>query len=148
MCIRDRSSFFGSMDGASKFVRGDAIAGLLMTAINVVVGFIIGVAQNGMDLADAASTYTILTVGDGLASQIPALLMSTAAGVVVTRSSSSGTLPEALLRQLGRSSNALYATAGLLFGAGLLPGMPVVPFLALAGLIGCCLLYTSDAADE
>jgi flagellar biosynthesis protein FlhA len=134
--VESEADFFGAMDGASKFVRGDAIAGLLMTAINVVVGFIIGVAQNGMDLADAASTYTILTVGDGLASQIPALLMSTAAGVVVTRSSSAGTLPDALLRQLGRSSNALYATAGILFGAGLLPGMPLLPFFALAGLIG------------
>jgi flagellar biosynthesis protein FlhA len=133
--VEQEADFFGAMDGASKFVRGDAIAGLLMTAINVIVGFIVGVAQNDMSLGDAASTYTLLTVGDGLASQIPALLMSTAAGVVVTRSSSTGGLSETLIKQLGRSSHALYGTAGLLGVAGLLPGMPLIPFAILAGLL-------------
>ncbi|MFK7988942.1 MAG: flagellar biosynthesis protein FlhA [Sandaracinaceae bacterium] len=130
------SDFFGAMDGASKFVRGDAIAGLLMTGINILVGFIVGVMQNDMDPAEAASTYTILTVGDGLASQIPALLVSTAAGVVVTRASAGGALPAALVKQLGTSQKALYATAAVLATIGLLPGMPALPFLALAGAVG------------
>ena len=134
--IEQESDFFGAMDGASKFVRGDAIAGLLMTGINIVVGFIVGVAQNDLAAADAASTYTILTVGDGLASQIPALLVSTAAGVVVTRASGSGdALPPTLVRQLGHSRNALYGTATILGTIGLLPGMPMLPFLALGGLV-------------
>ncbi|MGE0791187.1 MAG: flagellar biosynthesis protein FlhA [Sandaracinaceae bacterium] len=134
--IEQESDFFGAMDGASKFVRGDAIAGLLMTGINIVIGFVVGVAQNDMDPADAASTYTILTVGDGLASQIPALLVSTAAGVVVTRASAAGqALPPTLVLQLSRSTNALYGTAVVLATIGLLPGMPVIPFFSLAGLI-------------
>lgn len=130
--IEQESDFFGAMDGASKFVRGDAIAGLLMTGINIVIGFVVGVLQNGMEPLDAASTYTILTVGDGLSSQIPALLMSTAAGVVVTRASAGAALPGVLVAQLGRSRSALYGTAGLLGAVGLLPGMPMIPFLALA----------------
>ncbi|MCC6872818.1 MAG: flagellar biosynthesis protein FlhA [Sandaracinaceae bacterium] len=133
--VEQESDFFGAMDGASKFVRGDAIAGLLMTGINIVVGFVIGVAQNGMDPTDAASTYTILTVGDGLASQIPALLVSTAAGVVVTRASVGAALPAALTAQLGRSRGALYATAAVLGAVGLMPGMPLLPFAGLAGLL-------------
>ncbi|MCA9610515.1 MAG: FHIPEP family type III secretion protein, partial [Myxococcales bacterium] len=119
-----------------KFVRGDAIAGLLMTGINIVIGFVVGVVQNDMDPSEAASTYTILTVGDGLASQIPALLVSTAAGVVVTRASSGASLPPTLVKQLGRSQQALYATAVVLATIGLLPGMPVIPFFALGGLVG------------
>lgn len=134
--IEQESDFFGAMDGASKFVRGDAIAGLLMTGINIVVGFVVGVLQQGLTAGEAASTYTILTVGDGLASQIPALLVSTAAGVVVTRAATGAALAPALVTQLGARKHALYATAGILGAVGLLPGMPAIPFLALAGLIG------------
>ncbi|MBX7190566.1 MAG: flagellar biosynthesis protein FlhA [Sandaracinaceae bacterium] len=133
--VEHESDFFGAMDGASKFVRGDAIAGLVMTGINIVVGFIVGVVQNGLEPARAASTYTILTVGDGLASQIPGLLMSTAAAVVVTRASAGGTIAQALVSQLGRSSTALYTTAGLVGAMGFVPGMPFVPFAALGGLL-------------
>ncbi len=134
--IEQESDFFGAMDGASKFVRGDAIAGLLMTGINIVVGFVVGVAQNDLDPAEAASTYTILTVGDGLASQIPALLVSTAAGVVVTRASAAGqALSPTLVRQLSHSQGALYGTAAILGVVGLLPGMPALPFFALGGLV-------------
>ncbi len=131
--VESESDFFGAMDGASKFVRGDAIAGLLITAINIVVGLIVGVVQHGMPLVDAASTYTLLTVGDGLASQIPALLFSTAAGVVVTRVSAGAALPPMLVQQLGGSSGSLAITSVFLAVVGLLPGMPAFPFLALAG---------------
>ena len=134
--VEQESDFFGAMDGASKFVRGDAIAGLLMTGINVVVGIIIGVVQDGMPVGEAASTYTLLSIGDGLAAQIPALLMSTAAGVVVTRASAGGALPATLVNQLGRSTSALYATSGLLAVVGLMPGMPILPFFGLAGVVG------------
>jgi len=144
--IEQESDFFGSMDGASKFVRGDAIAGLLMTGINIVIGFVVGVMQNGMEPAEAASTYTILTVGDGLASQIPALLVSTAAGVVVTRAANGVSLAPTLLKQLGRSQNALYATAVVLAVMGLLPGMPIIPFMALAALIGWAARSAGTAA--
>ena len=131
--IEKESDFFGSMDGASKFVRGDAIAGLLMTGINIAVGFLVGTLQEGLSAADAASTYTILTVGDGLASQIPSLLVSTAAGVVVTRAASGASIGSTLVQQIGKQKTSLTATAGILAGVGLLPGMPVVPFFLLAG---------------
>ena len=134
--IEQESDFFGAMDGASKFVRGDAIAGLLMTGINIVVGFVVGVVQQDMAASEAAATYTILTVGDGLASQIPALLVSTAAGVVVTRAAAGAAISRALVRQLGARRNALYATSGILAAAGLMPGMPIVPFFALAAVVG------------
>jgi flagellar biosynthesis protein FlhA len=132
--VEQESDFFGAMDGASKFVRGDAIAGLLMTGINIVVGFIVGVAQNDLSASEAAQTYTILTVGDGLVSQIPALVMSTAAGVVVTRAAAGAALAPALIHQLGSRKPALYGTAGLLTLVAILPNMPIVPFLTLAGL--------------
>ncbi|MFT5353262.1 MAG: flagellar biosynthesis protein FlhA [Polyangiales bacterium] len=133
--VEREADFFGAMDGASKFVRGDAIAGLLMTGVNVTVGFVVGVVQHGMTAADAASTYTVLTVGDGLASQIPALLVSTAAGVVVTRSASSSALGPVLVEQLGKNRAALFATSGILGVVGFLPGMPLIPFgLLAAGL--------------
>lgn len=141
--VEQESDFFGSMDGASKFVRGDAIAGLLTTAINIVVGFIVGVAQEDMGAAEAAATYTVLTVGDGLVSQIPALLVSTAAGVVVTRAASGDALGPVMVRQLGAKKEALWATSGLLAVVGLLPGMPTVPFMLLAG--GTALFARSGA---
>ena len=133
--VEQEADFFGAMDGASKFVRGDAIAGLIMTGINIVVGFIVGVAQQGMSAAQAASTYTVLTVGDGLASQIPALLVSTAAGVVVTRAAVYEPLAPVLARQLGQQRRALLTAALVLLGVGLVPGVPILPFLFFGGAL-------------
>lgn len=144
--VEQESDFFGAMDGASKFVRGDAIAALLMTGINIVVGFIVGVVQNDLSAAQAAQTYTILTVGDGLVSQIPALLMSTAAGVVVTRAAAGSALAPALIAQLGSRRPALYGTAGLLALVAILPNMPMLPFLVLAGVAAATARYGAAAA--
>ena len=134
--LEDESGFFGAMDGASKFVRGDAIAGLLITFINVIGGIIIGVAQEGMSFAAAADSYTLLTVGDGLVSQVPALIVSIAAGLLVSRGGVVGTTDKALLGQLGGYPRALGVSSFLLVGLSLLPGVPMVPFLILAGGIG------------
>jgi flagellar biosynthesis protein FlhA len=130
--VEREADFFGAMDGASKFVKGDAIAGLLITAINLVGGLILGVMA-GMSLADAAETFSILSVGDALVSQLPALLISTAAGVVVTRSATGDQLGRALRIQLLGSRSAVAATAGVLTLIALLPGMPMLPFVAIAG---------------
>jgi flagellar biosynthesis protein FlhA len=134
--LEEESSFYGAMDGAAKFVRGDAIAGLIITVINIVGGLTIGVLRHGMPVADAFATFTTLTVGDGLVSQIPALLVSTAAGIVVTKGGIEGSADKAIVRQLGASPQALgiAAATGVLLAA--LPGLPALPFLALAGLAG------------
>ncbi|MEM9073681.1 MAG: flagellar biosynthesis protein FlhA [Myxococcota bacterium] len=142
------ADFFGAMDGASKFVRGDAIAGLLMTGINIVVGFIVGVAQQDLAASEAAATYTVLTVGDGLASQIPALLVSTAAGVVVTRAAAGAALAPALVQQLGRNRGALYMAASVLAGMGLLPGMPLIPFAILGAFLAWAARSAPDLTPE
>uniref|UniRef100_UPI0026C76D2A flagellar biosynthesis protein FlhA n=1 Tax=Sneathiella sp. TaxID=1964365 RepID=UPI0026C76D2A len=134
--LEDESSFYGSMDGASKFVRGDAIAGLLITFINIIGGIIIGVAQEGLTFSAAANSYTLLTVGDGLVSQVPALIVSVAAGLLVSRGGITGTTDKALLDQLGGYPRALGVSAALLVGLALLPGVPMIPFLILAGGIG------------
>ncbi|MGL4636203.1 MAG: flagellar biosynthesis protein FlhA [Beijerinckiaceae bacterium] len=131
--LEDESSFFGAMDGASKFVRGDAIAGLLITFINVIGGIIIGVMQQNMTFADAGRVYTILTVGDGLVTQIPALIVSTAAGLLVSKSGVSGQASKALTGQLSNNPKALGMSAAVMVVMGLLPGMPLIPFWALAG---------------
>jgi flagellar biosynthesis protein FlhA len=143
--VEQESDFFGAMDGASKFVRGDAIAGLLMTGINIMIGFVVGVVQKDMSPAKAAQTYTVLSVGDGLVSQIPALLMSTAAGVVVTRAAAGTALAPALIQQLGSRRPALYGTATLLSIVSILPNMPMLPFLALATVAGLVARYGSAA---
>ncbi len=130
--LEDEASFFGAMDGASKFVRGDAIAGLLITFINVIGGIIIGVAQQNMGFGDAARVYTILTVGDGLVSQIPALIVSTAAGLLVSKSGVSGQASKALSKQLSSYPKALGMSAAVMAVMGLLPGMPILPFWGLA----------------
>ncbi len=130
--LEDEASFFGAMDGASKFVRGDAIAGLLITFINVIGGIIIGVAQQNMGFGDAARVYTILTVGDGLVSQIPALIVSTAAGLLVSKSGVSGQASKALSKQLSSYPKALGMSAAVMAVMGLLPGMPILPFWSLA----------------
>jgi flagellar biosynthesis protein FlhA len=133
--IEREADFFGAMDGASKFVKGDAVAGLLITGINLVGGLLIGVSS-GMTLKDAIETFSILSVGDALVSQMPALLMSTATGVVVTRSSTGEQLGRALRGQILGSRRAVGMTAGLLTMIALVPGMPALPFLALAGALG------------
>jgi flagellar biosynthesis protein FlhA len=137
--LEDESNFFGSMDGAAKFVRGDAIAGLMITFINVIGGIIIGVAQEGLSFAEAAETYTILTVGDGLVSQIPALIVSTGAGLLVSKSTATGSMDKALIGQLGGYPRALGLSSFLMLSLALLPGIPALPFLALSGLAaaGC-----------
>ena len=134
--LEEESGFYGAMDGAAKFVRGDAIAGLLITAINIVGGLAIGLIRHGMAFSDAAATFTTLTVGDGLTSQIPALLVSTAAGIVVTKGGSEGAADVALMRQLGGSPKPMALAAGAALVLALMPGLPTIPFLALGGLAG------------
>ena len=134
--LEDESAFFGAMDGASKFVRGDAIAGLLVVFINVIGGMIIGIAQQGMPFAEAARTYTLLTVGDGLVTQVPALIVSTAAGLLVSKAGVSGAADKALLKQLSGYPTALGMSSAVMIIMSLLPGIPMLPFLALGGGAG------------
>ena len=141
--LEDESNFFGSMDGAAKFVRGDAIAGLMITFINVIGGIIIGVAQQDLTFGEAAETYTLLTVGDGLVSQIPALIVSTGAGLLVSKSTAQGSMDEALIGQLGGYPRALGLSSFLMLSLALLPGIPAVPFLALSGIAGIGAYYAS-----
>ena len=134
--LEDESTFFGAMDGAAKFVRGDAIAGLLITFINVIAGMIIGILQNDMVIGDAADAYTRLTVGDGLVSQIPALIVSTAAGMIVTKAGVRGATEKALFSQMGNEPKALGMSSFLLAALAVLPGVPVIPFLTLSVVTG------------
>ena len=134
--LEDESTFFGAMDGAAKYVRGDAVAGLLITFINIIAGMIVGVAQNGLTFAEASHTYTLLTVGDGLVSQIPALIVSTAAGLVVTKAGVSGATDRALFGQLSNYPRALGVSSFLMLVLAIVPGMPLVPFLLLGGITG------------
>ena len=131
--LEDESGFFGAMDGASKFVRGDAVAGLLVVFINIIGGIIIGVAQQGLGFAEAARTYTLLTVGDGLVTQVPALIVSTAAGLLVSKAGVRGAADKALMKQLSGYPQALGMSAGVMLVLALLPGIPMLPFLALGG---------------
>ncbi len=130
--LEDESGFFGAMDGASKFVRGDAVAGLIITMINVIGGILIGVMQHGLPIGEAANVYTTLTIGDGLVSQIPALIVSLAAGMIVTKGGTEGAANEAVLHQLGKFPKALYMAAVLLFAIGTLPGFPLMVFTTMA----------------
>ncbi|HTB03419.1 MAG TPA: flagellar biosynthesis protein FlhA [Bradyrhizobium sp.] len=129
--LEDESGFFGAMDGASKFVRGDAVAGLLVVFINIIGGIIIGVAQQDLSFAEAARSYTLLTVGDGLVTQIPALIVSTAAGLLVSKAGVSGAADKALMKQLSGYPQALGMSAGVMLVLATLPGIPMLPFLAL-----------------
>ena len=131
--LEDESSFFGAMDGASKFVRGDAIAGLLVVFINVIGGMVVGIAQQGLSFGDAGRTYTLLTVGDGLVTQVPALIVSTAAGLLVSKAGISGAADKALLSQLSGYPKALGMSGAVMIVMALLPGIPMLPFLALGG---------------
>jgi flagellar biosynthesis protein FlhA len=131
--LEDESGFFGAMDGASKFVRGDAVAGLLVVFINIIGGIIIGVAQQGLSFGEAARSYTLLTVGDGLVTQVPALIVSTAAGLLVSKAGVSGAADKALMKQLSGYPQALGMSAGVMLVLAMLPGIPMIPFLVLGG---------------
>ncbi len=144
--INDQADFYGAMDGASKFVRGDVIAGLIITAINILGGFAVGVLQMGMPFAEAVKTFTLLTVGDGLVAQIPALIVSTAAGILVTRAESETDFAREIGGQLATNPR-VFVIAGIMLGVmGLVPGLPIVPFFALAG--GVLLLGRGAASAE
>jgi len=134
--LEGESNFFGAMDGASKFVRGDAMAGIMITVINLIGGMIIGVAQSGMDFNTAANTYSTLTIGDGLVSQIPALIVSVAAGLLVSKAGVEGQADKALVTQLAGSPQALGMVSACALVIGLLPGMPLIPFAIMAAGVG------------
>lgn len=134
--ISREAEFYGAMDGASKFVKGDAIAGLIINGVNIIGGFIIGVAQRGMPFTDALQSYTILTIGDGLVSQIPALIIATAAGLVVTRSSSGSALDFQMKTQLFSNPRVLGTVSGSALLFGFIPGMPTIPFVILSIALG------------
>jgi flagellar biosynthesis protein FlhA len=152
--LEEESSFFGSMDGASKFVRGDAIAGLIITAINIVGGIVIGAFRHGMDISEAADVFIKLSVGDGLVTQIPALIVSLAAGLLVSKGGTRGSADKAVFGQLGAYPRALYVAAGLLTLLSFMPGLPMMPFVLLAGAMAAIgyviplrARQRSDAAD-
>ncbi|MBN2333718.1 MAG: flagellar biosynthesis protein FlhA [Deltaproteobacteria bacterium] len=134
--IRREADFYGAMDGAAKFVRGDAIAGIIITLINIMGGFVIGTFQQGLSMGEAAQTYTILTVGDGLVTQIPALIISTAAGIIITRTASKNTMGEDLGSQLTAYPRALMLAAVALLLFAIIPGLPKLSFFALAVVVG------------
>ncbi len=146
--IGEEADFFGAMDGASKFVRGDAIAGIVITVINILGGFIIGVAQLGLSFGEALSTYTLLTVGDGLVSQIPALIISVSSGVVVTRGRSEQELGDDFISQLFGQAKALGIAAAALFTLGFVPGLPHLPFLTLGTVTAVAAWRVSRRPDE
>ncbi|OGP70166.1 MAG: flagellar biosynthesis protein FlhA [Deltaproteobacteria bacterium RBG_13_60_28] len=142
--------FYGAMDGASKFVRGEAMAGILILAINILGGLIIGVAQHDMTIADAAQTFSLLTIGEGLVGQIPALLVSTAAGLVVSKAASEATLGDEYAAQFTLKPQAMSVAAGIILLIGLVPGLPHLPFIALALMTGglSYVAYTSRQKTE
>ncbi|KAG1257125.1 hypothetical protein G6F68_009462 [Rhizopus microsporus] len=134
--VREEADFYGAMDGASKFIRGDAIAGILILFINMLGGLAVGVMQHGMPFGQAAATYTLLSIGDGLVAQLPALLVSSAVAMLVTRASRSQDMAQAMTGQVFGQYRALAITAGILGLVGLVPGMPNVAFLTLAAILG------------
>ena len=146
--VEAESGFYGAMDGASKFVKGDAVAGLLITGVNVLVGLLIGVTTHGLELAEAFHTYTLLTVGDGLVSQIPGLIVSTAAGLLVSKGGVVGKTGAALTQQLGRYPKAFGMVAVLMGAFALLPGLPFIPFATVAAICGWLAWSMSKKADE
>jgi flagellar biosynthesis protein FlhA len=147
--VSREADFYGAMDGSSKFVRGDAVAGIAITGINIVGGFIIGVFQMGMPMVEAAKTYTILTVGEGLVAQIPALLISTAAGIVVTRTGSTNDMGKDIAAQVIVNPKALGTSSAILLAMGLIPGLPHLPLLAMAATLGglAYVLHKSDIPE-
>ncbi|MEX6504992.1 flagellar biosynthesis protein FlhA [Jiella sp. M17.18] len=146
--LEEESSFFGSMDGASKFVRGDAVAGLIITAVNVFGGIVIGITRHGMDAASAADVFTKLSVGDGLVSQIPALIVSLAAGLLVSKGGTRGAAQSAVLAQLGHYPRALWVASVLMGVLALLPGLPFIPFTLIAGLLATVAYLVPKKREE
>jgi flagellar biosynthesis protein FlhA len=146
--VAGEADFYGAMDGASKFVKGDAIAGILITLVNLIGGFAIGVGQNGMSFGDATQTYSLLTIGDGLVSQIPALLLSVATGLIVTRSTSDDDMGQDLVRQLTMRSQPLKIAGGAALGLCLIPGLPKIPFIVLGGAMFYLGYRTKDEVPE
>ncbi len=144
--IARTADFYGAMDGASKYVKGDAILGILVVIVNILGGIFIGVVQRGMDISTAASTYTILTVGDGLVSQIPGLIISTASGIMVTAATGTDRIGVVLSQQLSAHPRALWMVSGMLGAFALVPGLPMLPFIALAG--GTALLARASGKQE
>ena len=146
--VAREAEFYGAMDGAAKFVRGDAVAGLIITAINLIAGLVIGTMQQGMPLADAINVYSILTVGDGLVSQIPALVISTAAGIVITRAGGGESMPLEIGQQFTKHPKVHMVASGALFLMSLVPGLPFIPFMLLSaglGFSGWYLMTEEDA---
>lgn len=147
--ISQEADFYGAMDGASKFVRGDAVAGLVITAINIIGGLIIGILQKGMPFVQASTTYTILTIGDGLVSQIPALLTSTAAGIVMSRAGKDSDIGKDITQQILMSPKALVTVAGVLMVLGFVPGLPHIPFFLISiGAGGTAYVLTKMPTEE
>ena len=146
--ISQEADFYGSMDGASKFVRGDAVAGIMVLLINVVGGLIVGVVQHNMDIAAAAQNYTLLAIGDGLVAQIPALVISTAAGLVVSRVTTEENIGEQMVGQLFSQPQVLMLTAGIIGMMGMIPGMPHFAFLLLAGSLSGITYYIMNRAKK
>ena len=146
--LSKESSFYGAMDGASKFVRGDAIAGLLITFINIIAGIIIGMVQNDMTFAQAGETYTRLTVGDGLVSQVPALIVSVGAGILVSKAGMTESTDKVLFEQLANYPKALGMSSGLAVVLGLIPGTPAMPFFILAAITGTTAYYLAKQQKE
>jgi flagellar biosynthesis protein FlhA len=146
--IAHEADFYGAMDGASKFVRGDAIAGILITLINIIGGFVIGIAINDMSLAESMRTYSLLSIGDGLVTQIPALLVSTASGIIVTRAAATSNLGSDLAAQLTKQPRAILITAIVLLIFGMMPGMPTATFVMLGLLVGGVGFVTREASKR
>jgi flagellar biosynthesis protein FlhA len=146
--ISREAEYYGAMDGANKFVRGDAVAGIIITLINIVGGLAIGVFQNGMSFSQAAETYTLLTIGDGLVTQIPALIISTSAGIIVSRAGNESSLGQEITSQLLLQPRAVGISAGVLFCFGLVPGLPTIPFTILAVLTGALAYLSMQAVKE
>jgi flagellar biosynthesis protein FlhA len=146
--IRKEADFYGAMDGASKFVQGDVKVGIIITLINIIGGFIIGMVQRGEPFDVALRTYTLLSIGDGLVTQIPSLLITTATGIIVTRAVSNENLGDQLADQLGSQPRALYITAGALGFAVLIPGFPKIPLIILSALMASLAFFLTQAQDE
>ena len=146
--VSEEADFYGAMDGASKFVRGDAIAAVIIILVNIVGGLTIGILQQGMSLASAAQNYTLLTVGEGLVAQVPALIISTAAGIVVTRAASDGSLGHEIASQVFFSPKVLGTASVILIGLGIVPGLPHVAFLLLGGLSGWLAYELNQQAQQ
>lgn len=146
--VTKEADFYGSMDGASKFVKGDAIAGILILCINIIGGLVIGMGQHGLGFGEAIEIYSLLTIGDGLVAQIPSLLLSIGAAMMVTRQNTDEDMGQQMIYQMFNNPQALIITGGILFVMGIVPGMPHIPFLLLALLIGGVAYWRIKAQRE